>query len=138
MDLNGVYDANPKHALGKFGEMVAENLMINKGYQIVAKNWKNGHLEIDIIAKNKKEIVFVEVKTRSSIICGLPVEQVKDDQKKNLIVSANTYIKKNNIQLIPRFDIVGIAVNPNNMQILDITHIENAFFYINENRYIHS
>ena len=138
MDLNGVYDAYPKHALGKFGEMVAENLMINKGYQIVAKNWKNRHLEIDIIAKNKKEIVFVEVKTRSSIICGLPVEQVKDDQKKNLIVSANTYIKKNNIQLIPRFDIVGIAVNPNNMQILDITHIENAFFYINENRYIHS
>jgi putative endonuclease len=138
MDLNGVYDAYPKHALGKFGEMVAENLMINKGYQIVAKNWKNGHLEIDIIAKNKKEIVFVEVKTRSSIICGLPVEQVRDDQKKNLIASANTYIKKNNIQLIPRFDIVGIAVNPNNMQILDITHIENAFFYINENRYIHS
>ena len=138
MDLNGVYDAYPKHALGKFGEMVAENLMINKGYQIVAKNWKNRHLEIDIIAKNKKEIVFVEVKTRSSIICGLPVEQVRDDQKKNLIAAANAYIKKNNIQLIPRFDIVGIAVNPNNMQILDITHIENAFFYINENRYIHS
>ena len=95
-------------------------------------------MEIDIIAKNKKEIVFVEVKTRSSIICGLPVEQVRDDQKKNLIAAANAYIKKNNIQLIPRFDIVGIAVNPNNMQILDITHIENAFFYINENRYIHS
>lgn len=138
MDLNGVCNTNPKHAIGKFGEMVAENLMINKRYKIITKNWKNGHLEIDIIAKNKKEIVFVEVKTRSSIIYGLPVEKVEDAQKQNLIIAANTFIKKNHIQLIPRFDIIGITVNPSNMQILDITHIENAFFYINNNTYIHS
>ena len=138
MDLNGVCNTNPKHAIGKFGEMVAENLMINKRYKIITKNWKNGHLEIDIIAKNKKEIVFVEVKTRSSIIYGLPVEKVEDAQIQNLIIAANAFIKKNHIQLIPRFDIVGITVNPNNMQILDITHIENAFFYINNNTYIHS
>ena len=112
--------------------------MIKKRYKIITKNWKNGHLEIDIIAKNKKEIVFVEVKTRSSIIYGLPVEKVEDAQKQNLIIAANAFIKKNHIQLIPRFDIVGITVNPNNMQILDITHIENAFFYINNNTYIHS
>lgn len=138
MDLNGVCNTNPKHAIGKFGEMVAENLMINKRYKIITKNWKNGHLEIDIIAKNKKEIVFVEVKTRSSIIYGLPVEKVEDAQKQNLIIAANAFIKKNHIQLIPRFDIIGITVNPNNMQILDITHIENAFFYIKNNTYIHS
>lgn len=113
--------------VGLFGENTSTNLLIQKGYTILERNWKVGHLELDIIAENKTHIVFVEVKTRSQIFGRLPEEYVDHEKQRNMINAANTYIHLHHIDKIPRFDIVGIVVNPLNHEIININHIENAF-----------
>ena len=62
--------------IGRWGEDVAANLLVQKGYKIEARNWKEGKLEVDIIAADSHNIVFVEVKTRATMFAGkLPEEK---------------------------------------------------------------
>ncbi len=68
--------------LGKKGEELAEKFLRDKGYDIIAKNWRYDKDEIDIIARDGDEIVIVEVKTRSTDFYGFPEDAV-DSQKKN-------------------------------------------------------
>ena len=58
--------------LGKLGEELAVNYLTGKGYEILERNWRNIHKEIDIIAKDGKFLVIVEVKTRKSDEYGAP------------------------------------------------------------------
>lgn len=114
---------------GTFGEDLATNLMVQKGYTVLERNWKMGHLEVDIIVKNRTEIVFVEVKTRRSEFGGVePEEYVDSEKQQNICNAASAYVKQNNIQLNVRFDIVGIVMNPLTQEIYDIRHIENAYY----------
>lgn len=109
---------------GQRGEQMAAELLKDKGYAIIERNWKYKKLEVDIIATNKKEIVFVEVKTRSSDLWTSPEEAVDLDKQCNLTVAANAYILSHHINLQPRFDVIAIVSNASKQQ---ITHIENAF-----------
>lgn len=124
--------------IGHIGEQIAVDLMRKKGYQIIATNHRIGHLEMDIIAANRKEIVFVEVKTRTSTFGGTPEEAVDFAKKKHLAAAANAYIKYNNETRTPRFDVIGILLN-NAGETEDIQHYENAFTappkYISESTY---
>ena len=52
--------------LGKLGEELATQFLTEKGYEILEKNWRNKHKEIDIVAKDGNELVIVEVKTRQN------------------------------------------------------------------------
>ena len=111
---------------GQIGEQIAAKLMEKKGYQILHRNWRMGHLEMDIIAANKKEIAFVEVKTRTSTLAGAPEEAVNILKRKRIIAAANAYIKYYKEERTPRFDIIGILLNKNG-EIEQINHLENAF-----------
>lgn len=113
--------------IGRIGEEKAAQIMKQKGYSIRDVNWKMGHLEMDIIAENKKEIVFVEVKTRTTTFGGkLPEENVDLVKQKRLIAAANAYIKMFQINKSPRFDIIGIVANSEG-EFTYINHLENAF-----------
>lgn len=113
--------------IGHIGEEKAAQIMRNKGYSIRDVNWKMGHLEIDVIAENKKEIVFVEVKTRTTTFGGkLPEENVDLVKQRRLIAAANAYIKLYTIKKAPRFDIIGLVANSEG-EFTYINHLENAF-----------
>lgn len=114
--------------VGKIGEEIACQIMRKKGFRIIETNWRFGHLEMDIIAANRKTIAFVEVKTRTSAFGDKrPEEYVDQLKQRRMAAAANAYIKNNQIELKPRFDIIGILINPETHEIVEQTHLEDAF-----------
>jgi len=111
--------------LGASGEKAAENFLKEKGYQILATNWRFGSDEIDIIARHNGFLIIVEVKTRSSNAFGEPEIAVTKQKQKFLIRAAQNYIQQKNIDEECRFDIISIvSTNGKN----NIHHIEDAFY----------
>lgn len=103
-------------------------MLEKKGFRIVERNWRMGHLEVDLIAESRNEIVFAEVKARTTTYGNkMPEEYVDENKKRRMTVAANAYIKYRKIEKTPRFDIIGILVNPQNNEITYRNHIENAF-----------
>lgn len=94
--------------LGKKGEKLAVKFLKKKGYKVIKQNYKTRIGEIDIIAKDRETLAFIEVKTRESIEYGLPFEAVNRAKKKKIANVALLYLKK--VKEIPpcRFDIVSI------------------------------
>ena len=109
---------------GKLGEELAAHYLIGKGYEIVERNWRNVHKEIDIIAKKDQELVIVEVKTRQSDEYGEPDAAVTRQKQKRLIAAANAYLFENKLDLGTRFDVISIVFRE---QDPIINHIEDAF-----------
>ena len=116
------------NTIGQQGEKIAAEIMRKKGFRVVEANWRFGHLEMDIIATNRKEIAFVEVKTRTSTFGNKrPEEYVDLTKKKRMTAAANAYIKMNGIELAPRFDVIGILMNADTHEVESVNHIEDAF-----------
>lgn len=116
------------HPIGILGEEEATKMLKDKGLRVVEHNWRMGHLEVDLIAENRKEIVFVEVKARTSTFGDIrPEEYVDDTKKQRLVAAANAYIKYHKIEKNPRFDIIGLLVHPETQEITYRCHLENAF-----------
>ncbi len=94
--------------LGEKGEKLAVKFLKKKGYKVIKQNYKTRIGEIDIIAKDRETLAFIEVKTRESIEYGLPFEAVNRAKKKKIANVALLYLKK--VKKIPpcRFDIVSI------------------------------
>ena len=109
---------------GKQGEEIAVKYLMDKGYEILERNWRNRHKEIDIIAKDGNELVVVEVKTRKNNDYGDPDFAVNKQKQRLLISAANSYIYRNNLDLDTRFDIISIIIKDGNPV---IDHIEDAF-----------
>ena len=110
--------------LGKLGEELAVQFLVDKGYEILEKNWRNKHKEIDIIAKDGSELVIVEVKTRESDDHGEPDLAVTYQKQARLIYAANAYIFSHNMDINTRFDIISIIFKDGKPA---IDHIEDAF-----------
>ena len=111
--------------LGASGEKAAENFLKEKGYQILARNWRFGSDEIDIVARHNGFLVIVEVKTRSTNAFGEPEIAVTKQKQRFLIRAAQHYIYQNNINDECRFDIIAI-VSKNGKNTFN--HIEDAFY----------
>ena len=109
---------------GKQGEELAAQYLINKGYEILERNWCNIHKEIDIIAKDGKDLVIVEVKTRQTDEYGNPDVAVTKQKQWRLISAANAYVYQNRLDINTRFDIISIIIRDD---IPEINHIEDAF-----------
>lgn len=111
-----------KRQTGTSYEIKAEEYLINKGYKILERNFRNRSGEIDIIAKDGEYFCFVEVKYRTTNDFGSPLEAV-DYRKQNQIRKvAMYYLMKNKLsEWTPcRFDVIGFEGEK-------MTHIENAF-----------
>jgi putative endonuclease len=65
-----------KQFVGKYGEDLAAQYLEDRGYEILERNWRCAAGEIDLIAKQKEKIVFVEVKTRTGLGYGHPFEAI--------------------------------------------------------------
>ena len=113
------------HNLGKKGEDVAADHLRNDGYKILFRNWKWGKHEIDLIAENKDQILFAEVKTRSDDFRMHPVTAVTTEKQKSIIRAADGYLKKFNIDKESRFDVITIIKKGDSYH---VDHIEGAFY----------
>jgi len=110
---------------GDFGEHLAVEYLVSKGYKILETNWTFQHKEIDIIAKKAPFIVFVEVKTRRTNYFGEPYTFVNNAKQRHLVKAANAYVEKFDIMDDARFDIISVLYNDKQK---DIQHIEDAFY----------
>lgn len=98
-----------KQEIGQNGENIAEKYLKENGYIIIERNFRCRQGEIDIIAKDGEEIVFIEVKTRRSIICGNPAEAVNILKQKHIKKVAEVYVYLNHIENVYiRFDVIEI------------------------------
>ena len=114
--------------IGIIGEAEAAKMLEAKGFTIVEHNWRMGHLEVDLIAESKKEIVFVEVKARTTTFGEkMPEEYVDETKRRRMVSAANAYIKYRAIEKGPRFDIIGILVDANTNEVVYRHHQEDAF-----------
>lgn len=111
--------------LGKAGEDAAVRFLEDKGYQVLHRNWKRGSYEVDIIARNEEEIIFVEIKTRSDSLYHSPEEAVSNKKINRIVSAADVYVKLFRVDLSVRFDIIGIVGYDPYFQ---IDHIEDAFY----------
>lgn len=108
---------------GDRAEMVARKYLEDKEYYIVEQNYKNEYGEIDIIVKKDECIIFVEVKYRSTIKNGLPMEAVNKNKQQKIRNVASGYLTDNDMWGIEmRFDVIDIVGVEN-----EITHIQYAF-----------
>ncbi len=114
--------------IGIIGEKEATKILERKGLRVIEHNWRMGHLEVDLIAENKKEIVFVEVKARTGILNGkMPEQNVDILKQRRIIAAANAYVKYHKTEKNIRLDVIGIMVDPKTHEITYTNHIENAF-----------
>ncbi|MBR2638386.1 MAG: YraN family protein [Bacteroidaceae bacterium] len=111
--------------LGHKGEMLAARYLMEQGFAVLEYNWRSGKKEIDIIAKERNVLVFVEVKTRSTDAYGDAVEAVTPDKISNIISAANSYLKMKKLDTEVRFDVVTLVGNIGNCR---IEHIRDAFY----------
>ncbi|MBE7076758.1 MAG: YraN family protein [Clostridiales bacterium] len=113
-----------KIVYGKKSEIIAGEFLKKKGLKILEYNYKNKIGEIDIVAKQKNYIVFVEVKARMSRAFGDPAEAVDFRKQDKIRKVASLYLMEHNlIESNVRFDVVTILGDENP----EINHIINAF-----------
>lgn len=110
--------------LGKTGEELAISFLKEIGYEILYTNLRLEKVEVDIVAKDKNQIVFVEVKTRSSAMVE-PEKAVNKSKQKNLQRAAEIFLEERQLKNELRFDIIAIVKQKNNT---DIEHFEDAFY----------
>ncbi len=115
-----------KKELGDRGEDIAIDFLRNEKYEIIERNYRYGHGEIDIIAKNKNILIFIEVKTRKNLEYGRPELAVTKSKQRQIRKIAEAYLVEKNISDIDcRIDVVAILLKKNLPP--EINHIENAF-----------
>ena len=112
--------------LGKWGEQLAVDLLVTKGYAIVERNWRAGNLEVDIVAMKDNRIVFVEVKTRSSKFVD-PLDAIDRRRVSRIVRAANSYVKAYNIPHEVQFDVIIIIGTPESGNMPQVEHIPDAF-----------
>jgi putative endonuclease len=101
--------------LGKYGEEIAIEFLKEQGYKIIARNYKSRFGEIDIIARDKDTLCFVEVKTRRSDRFGSPKEAVSKSKQRQIAKSALSFLKeKALLDKKARFDVVSIIYSKDN------------------------
>lgn len=110
---------------GKEGEQLAADFLIGKGFEIVERNYRHKHGEIDLIIKKANWLIFVEVKARSSYAFGHPEEFVDYKKVKIILEVADYYIHKIDWQGNVRYDILSIKLKRDRPEIV---HLEDAFY----------
>lgn len=110
--------------LGVFGENLATTYLKKQGHEILARNFRLQHLEIDIVTKYDNKIHVVEVKTRQTAEIGEPWRAVTRSKQRQIIKVANHYIQSKDIDLETQFDIISIVHNGFRT---DLEFIDDAF-----------
>ena len=116
---------DPRRQLGDAGEDLAAAALKKQGYKILARNWVTPLGEIDLIARQGKTYIFIEVKTRRGERFGAPQEAVHPAKQQKLRRLADYYLKQKRLgEVAMRFDVVAIIIGEDGTQ---VEIIKNAF-----------
>ena len=111
--------------LGDKGEELAAHFLRSLRYHILAQNWRHQHLEVDLIALDGPDLVFVEVKTRKNKIHGNPELAISQAKKNHLVRAAEAYIEESHSNREVRFDFISIIYNS---KFTEVEHFKDAFW----------
>lgn len=109
---------------GRLAESLAGKALMEKGYAILENNFSNRYGEIDIIAKDKDILVFVEVKAKSEVEFGLPEEMISPGKLRKVKNMALIYMKGENLPC--RIDVVAVVLSKEG-SLIRLTHYENVY-----------
>jgi putative endonuclease len=116
---------DPRRKLGDAGEDLAAAALKKQGYKILARNYTTPLGEIDLIARQGGELVFIEVKTRKSLRYGEPQDAVSATKQARLRKLADYYLQRQRLGEVPlRFDVVGITMSTDGPK---VEVFQNAF-----------
>lgn len=111
---------------GVKGEQLAEKFLLEKGYTLLNRNWCFGKKEIDLIMQRGDVLVFVEVKTRSSLHHSFPEEAVGARKQSFLRAAAAAFLDLHPQYLKIQFDVVSVQLR--NDVVAELVHFEDAFY----------
>jgi putative endonuclease len=116
---------NRNQMLGRWGEEAAARFLQANGYNILARNYRTPHGEIDLLASKDDMLVFVEVKTRSSHAFAYPEDSVTLRKQAHMLAAAGYYLKQHpECSDTWQFDVIAIERSPDRKPV--ITHFENV------------
>ena len=121
------YSLPTRHAVGKLGETIAARHIEKQGYRILERNDQTKYGEIDIIAQHGRELVFVEVRTRTEEFFGSPEDTITRKKKIRLLKNASAYAARHRWTGPFRIEIVCVVLNKIG-DILRITHYKEISF----------
>ena len=124
------YDVNKTALLGKAGEQFVADYLKSKGYIIIKRNWRDSRYgEIDIVAENHENIVFVEVKTRQSNALVSGIEAVDTKKQRRIKNASYMFMRRLRTTLPSRLDVAEVTLLSENDGKFEfqINYIENAF-----------
>jgi putative endonuclease len=114
-----------RQGLGRWGEDLAARHLAAKGYEIVARNWRCQHGEIDLVARDGEGLAFVEVRTRRGRALGPPEASIRAAKQARLVELAESYVQAEAWQGPWRIDVVAVEADRRG-RVLRVDHYENA------------
>ena len=119
--------SDSRRQTGISGEELALNFLLEKGYALVHRNYRVRSGELDLIMKDGDCLVFIEVRSKTRIAHGTPIETVNYAKRRQIEKTARHYLHRYRIDesVYCRFDVIGIIMLPNQPPVIE--HIENAF-----------
>ena len=113
--------------MGQRGEGVAADFLVSKGYQILHRNWRCGHREIDLIVLDPQGyLAFVEVKTRSSTEFGFPEAAVKGNKRQHFRQAGEIFLLNHPQYPTLQFDVISVLFRGN--QVTEVKHFEADWY----------
>jgi putative endonuclease len=109
---------------GKKGELLAACWLARQGYQIMFKNWRYGRGEIDIIARKRGVLHFIEVKTSRTTFFGYPEERINKRKWRSIMQTSVAFLEGYSEEVPIQFDIISIIIEKT---IIKYYFIEDAF-----------
>lgn len=111
---------------GVTGEHMAEKFLLSRKFKILEKNFISPFGEIDLIARDKNFLVFVEVKTRISETFGHPLESIDIHKQRHIVNNCRYYMARRSLrEKYWRIDVIGIKLN-RSLELEILRHIKNA------------
>ena len=114
-----------RHDFGRHCEFMARTYLEQQGYLILETNWRSGHKEVDIIAKDDEMLVIVEVKARKNEDITNAEDAVDEKKIRNLIRATHNYILLKGLDCDVRFDIITLVLDDKGEY--KLKHIKDAF-----------
>ena len=112
-------------AFGAAGETLAADWLLERGWDVVARRFRSGHRDLDLVARRGGVVAFVEVKARRDTRFGDPVEAVGWRKRRELLRSAQVWMARHGRSgEVYRFDVIGVLVRDGRVR---VRHVENAF-----------
>jgi putative endonuclease len=117
--------SDASRALGELGERIAERWLTRSGWQVVARRFRSGHRDIDLVVRRAGVVAFVEVKARRSLDFGDPVEAIGVRKRRQLARSGADWIRRfGEAGAAYRFDVVAVLVQGDRVR---VRHVADAF-----------